>query len=129
MQSGTYYGQPWNATDSTIVNVAPPAPIPGDPQINKVIYGETVLIDITDTTATAADVAYGKYFYNALGNKIQGTYTPTGITLQEKTVTPTQTTQSVEPDSGYDALLSVTVNPIPQNYGLITWNGTVLTVS
>lgn len=24
---------------------------------------------------------------------------------------------------------NVTVNPVPSNYGLITWNGTVLTVS
>lgn len=40
--------------------------------INKVIYGGTTLIDISDTTADASDVVEGKYFYTASGEKIQG---------------------------------------------------------
>lgn len=40
--------------------------------INKVILGEETLIDISDTTAVAADVAAGKYFYAASGQKISG---------------------------------------------------------
>lgn len=43
--------------------------------INKVIYGGTTLIDITDTTAAAADVQSGKYFYTNAGIKTQGTST------------------------------------------------------
>ena len=43
--------------------------------INKVIYGGTVLMDITDTTATAADVSNGKYFYGKDGIKTQGSST------------------------------------------------------
>lgn len=40
--------------------------------INKVIYGDTTLIDISDTTADTSDVMEGKYFYNASGTKVQG---------------------------------------------------------
>lgn len=40
--------------------------------INKVIYGDTTLMDISDTTAETSDVMEGKYFYNASGAKVQG---------------------------------------------------------
>lgn len=51
--------------------------------INKVVYGSDTLIDITDTTATAADVAQGKYFYSAAGVKTTGTATIGGIEVIE----------------------------------------------
>lgn len=42
--------------------------------------------------------------------------------------TPTQETQVVE--CGGKAMSGdITINPIPNNYGLITWDGSVLTVS
>ena len=47
---------------------------------NKVIYGGTVLIDLTDTTAVAADVASGKYFYGKDGVKTQGSSTKDSTT-------------------------------------------------
>lgn len=40
--------------------------------VNKVVYGGSPLIDLTDTTATAADVAQGVYFYLANGERVQG---------------------------------------------------------
>lgn len=49
--------------------------------------------------------------------------------LQEKEATPSEEEQLITADTGYDGLLSVTINPIPQNYGRITWNGSYITVS
>ena len=41
--------------------------------VNKVVYGDTTLIDITDSTATASDVAAGEVFYDRGGNRTVGT--------------------------------------------------------
>ena len=57
-----------------------------------------------------------------------GEFYDIGKNTQEREVTPTEEEQVVLPDDGY-LLSRVTVNPIPSNYGLITWDGSVLTVS
>lgn len=44
------------------------------------------------------------------------------------TVTPSRSTQILE-TSGKTIDGNITVNPIPSNYGLITWDGSVITVS
>lgn len=41
---------------------------------------------------------------------------------------PTQQTQTIE-INGLRATDNITIEPIPNNYGLITWNGSVITVS
>ena len=43
-------------------------------------------------------------------------------------VTPSATEQVLETDAFY-MNGNITINPIPSNYGLITWDGSVLTVS
>ena len=42
--------------------------------------------------------------------------------------TPTQSTQTIE-IAFKQATENIIINPIPSNYGLISWNGSVLTVS
>lgn len=42
--------------------------------VNKVIYGTTVLIDISDSTVTAETLAEGVVAYNAKGERIVGTH-------------------------------------------------------
>ena len=46
----------------------------------------------------------------------------------QTTVTPTQQTQTLL-TADKTMRTNVTINPIPSNYGLITWNGSYLTVS
>ena len=41
--------------------------------INKVVYDNTTLMDISDTTAEQSDVMEGKYFYDKSGAKVSGT--------------------------------------------------------
>ena len=40
---------------------------------NKVVFGDTTIMDITDTTAEPVDVAEGKVFYDKGGNRVAGT--------------------------------------------------------
>ncbi len=44
------------------------------------------------------------------------------------TVTPTRTTQILA-TAGYTLDEDITINPIPSNYGLITFSGGIITVS
>ena len=51
------------------------------------------------------------------------------VITEELYVTPTEEAQTFTPDQGVDGFSKVEVNAIPSNYGLITWDGSVLTVS
>lgn len=109
--------------------------------------------DVSSVTAGAEDVFVGKKIVSSTGEVVDGTFTienelttqddlitqiQTALqnkasaepVLQDKTVTPTESSQTVVPDSGYDGLSAVTVNPIPSEYIMpsgtkeITSNGT-----
>lgn len=50
------------------------------------------------------------------------------IMMQEKTVVPKTKEQIIIPDEGYDGLSRVTVKAIPDNYGEIVWDGSIMIV-
>lgn len=60
---------------------------------------------------------------------VEGSYSGEGMNLQSKTVTPSKTMQTVQPDAGYDALSSVTVNAIPYTETENSAGGTTVTIA
>lgn len=63
-----------------------------------------------------------------LGTPVVKEYVDVQTYTGEYEVTPSAETQTLD-TAGLRLTRPVTVNPIPQNYGLITWNGSFLTVS
>lgn len=68
--------------------------------------GSASFVEVSDTTATAADVAQGKYFYTAAGVKTEGTGGGSAV-VQPLSVTENGT---YNPPSGVDGYAPVTVN-------------------
>lgn len=94
--------------------------------------GSARFTNIDDTTATAPDVSSTKYFYTAAGVRTKGTGATGSPSYQAKTVTPSETQQTVTADNTYDALSSVTVKGITASYvgsGVTRKSSTDLTVS
>ena len=63
-----------------------------------------------------------------LNMEVEARYSPNPMYDGEYEVTPTGETQTLY-TTGRTMAENVVINPIPSNYGLITWNGSVLTVS
>ena len=59
---------------------------------------------------------------------VTGTYSGESITAQTKVATPNWSTQNIQPDTGYDYLSGVTVNPIPVAYADNSAGGQTVTI-
>lgn len=79
--------------------------------------------DIKVTPANPENIIAGNIRSGVEILGVTGNYAGEGVTLQEKTVTPTKSVQNITPDTNYDGLSKVTVNAIPAEY--ITPAGTL----
>lgn len=78
--------------------------------------GVAVSLGIQEPKSVALGMTVG--VYAQIGEHYHGAYT----------VTPSSETQVLDTDT---LILdgNITINPIPSNYGLITWDGSIITVS
>ena len=97
------------------------------------VIKEIVAVDISNDTVTAAALLQGYTAHDRQGNAITGTYVPSSTSIQaNKSVTPSESQQTVTPDTGYDALAQVTVSAISSTYvgsGIARRSSTDLSVS
>lgn len=87
---------------------------------DKVLISKSLLEGLADVARTKAGttIKYSIPAMQEIFSNLKNSYR-----VQTKTVTPTKTIQQVSPDSMYDGLSRVTVNPIPVAY--IIPSGTV----
>ncbi len=126
-----------------------------NPYKNKIVYNGNTLIDLTGDDVTAADVAEGVHFHLPSGEPSVGTASIGTIIVTDtedshggiikdiryaeatylqgaKSVTPTESAQTIEPDTGYDGFASVNVGAISSTYvgsGITRRSGRDLTAS
>ena len=100
---------------------------------SKITYNGETLIDVTNLTATQDKVLNTYDSIGADGVHFTGSYIPpAAASFQSKTATPTESAQTITPDTGYDGLSSVEVGAISSTYvgsGITRRSSTDLTVS
>lgn len=89
---------------------------------NTVVYDGDCAVEVTIGGDIGLDLAMDGEVGTFTTVRVADYYTgPT-------TFTPTAEVQEIE-TQGLTIPENITINPIPNNYGLITWNGSTLTVS
>ena len=84
--------------------------------ISKVILNGVTQMDVTQDTVAANNLLQGETATKNDGSPVVGAYVPASPTMQTKSVTPTESSQTVSPDTGYDGLSSVSVGAISSTY-------------
>lgn len=84
--------------------------------ISKVTLNGTTLMDVTQDTVATNNLLTGVTATGADGEPVAGGLTIPTFTTQEKSVSPTEAEQVVQPDSGKDGLSKVTVGAISKTY-------------
>lgn len=80
---------------------------------SKVVLNDEALIDLTNDTVVDSKLVQNYTAHGADGILITGTAVAGGGNYQSKTVSPATTSQTITPDSEYDALSSVLVEAMP----------------
>lgn len=84
--------------------------------ISKIILNGVTQMDLTQDTVAAAKLLQNETAHDNAGLPVTGQYVAPTTQLQSKSATPTETAQTVTPDSGYDGLSSVSVGAISSSY-------------
>lgn len=84
--------------------------------VNKIVYGTDTLIDLTGDTVEVGTLLKGITAHNKKGEQITGTYEAPASKLQSKSATPSETAQTIKPDSTFDGLSQVSVGAISSTY-------------
>ena len=92
--------------------------------VNPILVPMTVSVDSVEIGMTVGASAVDIPISTNIAINVQLVPDYTG----EYIVTPSQETQILAA-TGMRMTNDVTIDPIPSNYGLITWNGSIITVS